>query len=137
MIGAVRRPAPGTAMPSAIVVPPTGSFSGGPSSIIEGYRSLCTPITSMSGRTSRGRHGHAGEEATAADGHDDHVEVGRVLQHLEGHGPLPGDDVRVVEGRHEHQALGLLELVGEELGLGDVVAVQHDPGAEGLGAVAP
>ena len=48
--------------------------------------------------------GDAGDEAAAADRHDDRVEVGTVGDDLEADGALSGDDARVVVGMDERRA---------------------------------
>ena len=42
------------------------------------------------------RHGDAGDQAAAADRHDDEIEVGELRQHLQGDGALAGHDERIV-----------------------------------------
>ena len=134
MISPVRRPGRGTAMPSAMVGPPTWA--------------RCRPAGPPSPRSARspppparcrgqvaGGHRHARQQAAPA--HRDHqrVEVGVVGQHLEGAGALAGDDVGVVEGVDVGAALGLHQPDGLGLRAGQVVARQHDGGAQLPGAL--
>src|SRR3546814_9651890 len=44
-------------------------------------------------------------QPAAADGDDDRVEAGSILQHLQTNGPGPGDDPRIVERMHEDIAV--------------------------------
>ena len=71
----------------------------------------------------------AGGQAAAAHGHEDAVEPGVLLDHLQTDGSLPGDDARVVEGGDEGRAIG-----GQALGLGlggvEVLSEQEDLAAE-------
>ena len=72
------------------------------------------------------RDGDAGDQAAAADRDDQHVEIGRVLEHFERDRALPGDDVRIVIGMHPDQvALARLGL-GARLRLAERLAVEHD-----------
>ena len=48
---------------------------------------------------------HARNQASAADGHDDARHLRQVVGDLQACGPLPGDDVRVVEGRDHRVAV--------------------------------
>ena len=71
-------------------------------------------------------HGDAGDEAAAADRHEDGVELAaRLAQDLDRDGALPRDHVRIVEGMHERQIAlahdGLRVFVGAVV----VVAMQH------------
>jgi hypothetical protein len=102
MIRPVSSPARGTAMPSAIVEPPHGQSAH---------------ELDRRGQAPRG-HRHAREQATAADGHHQGVQVGVVGQHLQGAGPLPSDDRRVVEGVHVRPTLVPGQAQGLGLGLG-------------------
>src|SRR6185369_4585756 len=72
-----------------------------------------------------------GGEAAAADGDDDDVDVGEVLEDLEADGALAGDDVGVVVGRDEGHGPFGDELPGDGLacGLGD----EDDLGAVAAG----
>lgn len=87
----------------------------------------------------RGRHGadvggHAGEEAAAADGDEDGVELAdvRLAEDLDGGGPLAGDDVRIVEGRDDRQAVDGREAGALALGLVEIGAVEDDARAEAV-----
>ena len=73
----------------------------------------------------------AGEQPAAADRHEDRIQVAAALaQDLHRDGPLPGDDVGIVEGMHEHQiALARqLQCLLERAVI--VIAVYHHLGAE-------
>src|ERR1700730_5371618 len=73
----------------------------------------------------------AGEQAATADRHEDRIQVAAALaQDLHRDGPLPGDDVGIVEGMHEHQiALARkLKCLFERAVI--VIAVYHHLGAE-------
>jgi hypothetical protein len=50
--------------------------------------------------------GDAADEPAAADGDDDGFEVGDLLQQLEADGSLPRDDLVVVKGVQEGEAVG-------------------------------
>jgi hypothetical protein len=54
--------------------------------------------------------GDAGNQAAAADAAENGMDRLRMLaQDLHADGPLPGDDIRIVEGMHESQFLAFLE----------------------------
>jgi len=78
--------------------------------------------------------GHAGEEAAAADGDEDGVELADVglAQELDGGRALTGDDVRVVERRDEGEAVELGETAALALRVVKVGAVEDDLCAEAL-----
>jgi hypothetical protein len=78
---------------------------------------------------------HARHQPAAADRHDDRVEVGRILEHLEPDRAGAGDDLRVVERMDEHEALFERQLARLGVGVVKHVAVQHDGRAvaRGLG----
>jgi len=77
--------------------------------------------------------GAAGNQAAAADRHHQHVEVGRIFQHLERDGALPSDDLRIVVRVDPDQiALGR-DRLGAHLRFGDGLAVEDDGGAERFG----
>ena len=61
----------------------------------------------------------AGDQAAAADGHENRVDVVAVVlaQDLHGDRPLPGDHVGIVEGVHEHQPALAGELDAPLIGL--------------------
>ena len=60
-----------------------------------------------------GGNGHAGDEAPAADGHDQRVDLGRRAQHLQGQRPLAGDHQRVVIGVNENETFRPAVLMGK------------------------
>ena len=101
---------------------------------IDAQRSLWAPTIVMSGRSAPGDHGHPGQQPAAAGRDHQRVELGVVVEQLERHRALAGDHGGVVVGVHERAALGGQPL-GLGGGLGQVGAVQHDAGAEHLGAL--
>src|SRR6185312_3864774 len=58
------------------------------------------------------RRGHTGAESTAADGHEDRVDVRHVGGDLEANGALPRNDHRMIVRRNEHDPFFLDELFG-------------------------
>ena len=88
-----------------------------------------------------GTHGldvtrHARNQTAAADGHEDGVQRALVLaQDLHRHRALAGDDIGIVEGMHESQALVPLQQQRMAVGVGVAVAMQHDLAAQGLHGV--
>ena len=82
-----------------------------------------------------GRHRHARQQAAAAHGDHQRVELGVVGQHLEGARALPGDDGRVVERVDVGAALVGGQAGGLGRGLGDALAPQHDRGPQLAGAL--
>jgi hypothetical protein len=81
--------------------------------------------------------GHARDQASAADGHEDGIEVRaaellQLAQHLHGNRALAGDHVGVVEGVDEGQPLVLLQLDRVLVGIGVAFAGQHDFAAQRL-----
>uniref|UniRef100_A0A0N5A4T1 LigA n=1 Tax=Parastrongyloides trichosuri TaxID=131310 RepID=A0A0N5A4T1_PARTI len=82
-----------------------------------------------------GGDGAARDQAAAADGDDQGVQVRRVLQKLQAADPLPRDDALVVEGRDEDIAVLGLKPLGLLGRAGEVEAVDDDVGAVGAGAV--
>ena len=87
-----------------------------PDGVVAGVRAAPTP----------------GDQAAPADGHDDHLGLGRFLGQLQADGALAGDDLRVVERRHVHRP----GRDGEGLGQRDAV-VDHLTFEPDLGPVAP
>ena len=80
--------------------------------------------------------GDAGDEAAAADGHEDGIDRPLVLtQDFHRHRALTGDDMRVVEGMDESQAAFGLERLGVAVSVGVAVTVQHHLAAEGAHGV--
>ncbi len=75
------------------------------------------------------RAGDTRRERPAADAHDDHVHVRQVVEDLETDGPLPGQDERVVERRHERQPPLGLDLVHASPRFADVLAKENHFGA--------
>jgi len=76
------------------------------------------------------RGGDAADEPAAAHRDDQRVEVGLGAQHLQADGALASDHGFVVEGVDEAQALARCEHQRVVAGLVEVVAMQHDLGAE-------
>ena len=113
-------------MPSAMVGPPMAELVPADAG---GHRRVALGLHADeldAGRQVPGGDRHPRQQAAAADGHDQRVEVGVVGQHLQRAGPLPGDDRGVVEGVDVGPPLrpGQAQRLG--LGLGDAVARQHD-----------
>src|SRR5690606_39577268 len=52
---------------------------------------------------------HARKQSAAADWHDQRVEFGHVLEHLQRHRPLPRRDVRMVEGMDKGESAFLFK----------------------------
>ena len=77
-----------------------------------------------------GRHGDAGDQAAAADGHDQRVEIGRLFQQLKAEGALPRDHGLVVVGVYEGQFSVLGQALGEGRSLREAGAMQQHFGAE-------
>ena len=73
-----------------------------------------------------GQGGHAGGQSAAADGHQDHVHVGQVLEDLIGDGALSGGHAQVVEGVDIGEALLLGQLGGQGGGVVKDLAVEDD-----------
>ena len=79
----------------------------------------------MSGLIASRRNRVAGDQPAAADRDHQHVQLGRLLQHFERDGALPGDHMRIVVRMHPNQlALGG-DLLGAHLRVGHRLAVQH------------
>ena len=76
---------------------------------------------------------HAANQAAAADRHDKRVKVRRVLQHLERRRSLPCNDLRVVVGMDDGQTFARRDLQRVVVALGEIGAMQDDPGAEMFG----
>ena len=122
-------------MPSAIVAPPIGEVAtrdGGE------HRRPPVALHADDGHVralGARHHGHAGEQAAAAGRHHQRVELGVVVEQLQRHRALTGDDRRVVVGVHERAAL-----VGRAAGPPAVASPRSSPcsttrGTEHLGAL--
>ena len=129
------RPARGTAMPSAMVVPPIGRSACLHGVVHRGVEvALHADQLDVRAQVARrrrpcrpaGRHRRSGTTSTSRSGAS--------ASSSRAHGALAGDDERVVVRRHPHEAVGALQRLGQRRRLGEVVAVQHDLGAERLGA---
>src|SRR3546814_3555102 len=72
------------------------------------------------------RVAHAGEQAAAADRHDQRVEFGHILDHLQRHRPLPRRDMRMVEGVDEGQAAYGFKLPCMRISVVELLAEQDD-----------
>ena len=121
-------------MPSAIVRT-DDSATGCPAcsdATIDAAPSACTPTTRVPGRGVRQRRGGAADEAAAADRHDDDLEPSGASSAISRPDRrLAGDDVGVVERRHEHCAPLVRTPAGGEDCVVDGVAGEHDLGAIG------
>jgi hypothetical protein len=73
--------------------------------------------------------GNAADEAASADGDDDGLEVGHLLQQLQADGALSGDDGVVIEGVEEDEAFGVAAAAGFIDGFVEIVAVEDDFGS--------
>ena len=82
-----------------------------------------------------GQGGHARGQTAAADGDQDHVHVGQVLEDLIGDGTLTGGQGQVVEGVDIGQALLLRQLGGQFGGIVEHLSVEHHVGPIVLGVV--
>ena len=71
----------------------------------------------------------AGQQATAAEGHDQQVEVVHLLEHLHRHGALPCNDTGMVVGRDQHEAPLRGESPGQLLAVFPVPVVPDNLGA--------
>ncbi len=72
---------------------------------MEGSFSGSTPTTRILGIGLLEGAGDAADESAAADGNDDSLDVGDLLEELESDGALAGDDFRIVKGMDESAAL--------------------------------
>ena len=79
--------------------------------------------------------GNAGSQSAAADGHQDHVHVGEILENLVGNGALTSGYGQVVKGVNIGQPLLLREPRSLCGGLVKAVPVNDHVGAVGLGVV--
>ena len=74
-----------------------------------------------------------GEQPAAPEGNDEHVDLGHVLEHLEGEGALPGHDQGIVERAHERPALALCRGLRRSLRVVERLALEHDGRAVAAG----
>ena len=94
-----------TAIPSAIVAI-EASGTGRPAASEAGNAAAaaaCTATTRTSGRQRLHRGGDPGDQPAAAGARRRRWHVRALLEQLQAHGALPGDDVGVVEGVDEHR----------------------------------
>ena len=70
------------------------------------------------------RHGHAADESAAADGNDDLLHVGHLVENLKADRALTGDDIGIVERVGEGVALGLAQT--GRLGRRVVIHARHE-----------
>ena len=82
-----------------------------------------------------GQGGHAGGQPAAADGHQDHVHIGEILEDLVGDGALPGGQGGVVEGVDVGEPLLLGQPGGQLGGVVEGLPVEHHLGPVVLGVV--
>src|SRR6185369_11778514 len=76
----------------------------------------------------------AAEQAAAAAGGDDEVEIRHVGDELQAEGPLAGDHRVVVERRHQCRAFSLHETAGDRLAvLAAETVIEDDGGAVAAG----
>ncbi len=132
-IGKVNAPTFFTAMPSASVGPPHGRLSAFQRVEHRGIERALDADDLDGGPDAACRNRVAGDQPAAADRHHQHVEVRRILQHLERDGPLPGDDMRIVIRVHPDERTLGGERLGTHLRVGDGFAMQHNSRAIGFG----
>ena len=82
-----------------------------------------------------GQGGHAGGQPAPADGDQDHVHIGQVLEDLIGDGALAGSHLQVIEGGNVGEPLLLGQLGGLFRRLVEDLPVKDDVGAVILGVV--
>ena len=75
----------------------------------------------------------ARDQPAAADGNDQHVEIGDGVQHLQRYRSLTGNDQRIVVGMDEGEAVAVGDAMGKGFGVAQRVAMKKDAGAIGLG----
>ncbi len=100
---------------------------------MEGRRSVCTPTTRIAGIALFQCAGHAADQSTTADGHDDRLQALHLLQQLETDRPLTIDDGSVIERMHERHPLQLADAERFITGLVVVRAVQDHVGSKSTG----
>ena len=111
-----------TAMPSAIVSPPTVHRQAVQPLV---HRAVVLRLHAQhldAGLERPGRGRHARDQPAAADRHHQRVELRRLLEHLQRDGALAGDHRGVVVGMDEGEALARLDLVRVARRLGERVA---------------
>ena len=121
-------PACATARPSASVGDSV-TVTGCPAASAAVRHAACagsTPMTRDVGLARLDDGADAGEQAAAADRHDDRLHARRLLEDLERHRALAGHHVRVVERMDEREAVARGERLGLRARVGQVGAVQHD-----------
>lgn len=77
-----------------------------------------------------GRRGNARNQASTANGNDQHIQIGLGLQNLQRQRALAGGDRLVVIGMDKGQLLLLRQLIGMGTRLGQGIAMQHHLGTE-------
>ena len=76
---------------------------------------------------------HAADQPAPADRHNQRVQIRRVLQHLDRRRSLPCNDLRVVVGMDDGQTFARRDFQRMVVALGEIGAMQDDPGAEMFG----
>jgi hypothetical protein len=66
------------------------------------------------------------DQPAAPDGHDDGFDLGQLLDDLERDGRLPGDDIGMIERRHDGQPLTLRDLLRLDPAIFGGAARHHD-----------
>ena len=126
-----------TAMPSAMVRPP--AFNLQPLELLV-HRGEHLGLDTDDFRfraDGSGGNGDAANQPAATDRDDDDIKVGRILEHLEGEGPLPCHDVVIMIGMDKDEILvGRHQMSGHGR-IVDGLACQDDPGAKALGISGP
>ena len=77
-----------------------------------------------------GHGGHTGYQTAAANRHNERIEIGHVLQHLQGYRSLAGNDGVIVVGVHKGQLALLGQREGVVTGFFQRVAMQYDLGSK-------
>ena len=96
---------------------------------------VSTPITLMSGLSPRAATAQPAIMPPPPTGTTRVSSSGTSSQHLQRDRALAGDDARIVVGMDEHQPLGRGQAMRLGAGLGQRVAVQHDPRAMTAGVL--
>ena len=73
------------------------------------------------------------DQPAAADGNDQHVEIGDGVQHLQRYRSLARNDQRIVIGMDEGEVVAVGDAMGEGFGIAQRVAMKEDTSAVGFG----
>ena len=133
-ISEVMRPGALTAMPSASVSPRIGKLLSLDQIVHRRIERGLHADDLDAGLQRLGGDRDAGDQAAAADRHQQHVEVGHRGQHLQRDGALAGDDQAIVIGMDEGQPVCAAMIGGERGGFLEGRAALRSPWRRG-GAV--